>query len=86
VAAKSDRLRKSATADDLGDRTGRVRCNERVQVVGHHLHLVHDKQVLSRDFVDRLLQSAINRRHPYRPPVLGAPHAVVLNTAPAFLA
>ena len=64
--------------DDFGDRTGGVRCNEQVHVVGHHLHLVHDEPLLSRDCVDQLLQSAINRRHQYRPPVLGAPHDVVL--------
>ena len=33
-----------------GDRAGRVRFNEQVHVVGHHLHLMHEEPVLSRDF------------------------------------
>ena len=42
---------------------------------------MHEEPLLSRDFVDQRLQSAINRGHPYRPPVLGAPHDVVLQAA-----
>ena len=40
-----------------------------------------EEPVLSRDFVEELLQSAINRRHQVKPPVLGAPHDEVLQAA-----
>src|SRR5215470_2708887 len=49
-----------------------------MEVMPDHVHLFVEADPTRSVAVDQRLQSAINRRHQYRPPVLGAPHDVVL--------
>lgn len=78
LLTQEPRRRPLKAVDDLGRRARRVRFYKQVNVIWHHLRLVHQEAMFSGNLRKQLFQAHINRWHENGAAVLRAPHKVIL--------